>query len=133
MVLPLLANELAALSGTVVLVLDDYHVIKERSCHDQIAFLLLQLPPSAQIVLTTRVARRCAGAHAGVRGDGRIRARELRFGPDEAAAIVHSVSGARLNEADLADLLERTEGWTAGMYLAALSLSRPPFAARVHS
>ena len=54
LVLPMLANELAALPGPVVLVLDDYHVIKERSCHDQIAFLLSHLPPTAQITLITR-------------------------------------------------------------------------------
>src|SRR6266567_8077544 len=53
-VLPMLANELAALSAPVVLVLDDYHMIKERRCHEQIRFLLLHLPPSAQIVIITR-------------------------------------------------------------------------------
>jgi LuxR family transcriptional regulator, maltose regulon positive regulatory protein len=127
MVLPLLANELAALPTPIVLVLDDYHVIKERSCHDQIAFLLLHLPPSAQIVLITRVdpplplARMRASAEM-----VEIRARELRFGLDEAAALVHSVSGARISEADLAHLVERTEGWPAGMYLAALSLHGHP-------
>src|SRR5271166_403029 len=52
--LPLLINELAALPAPVVLVLDDYNVIRERSCHDQISFLLLHLPPSAQMVITTR-------------------------------------------------------------------------------
>src|SRR5205823_1814821 len=105
------------------LVLDDYHVIKERSCHDQIAFLLLHLPPSAQIVLITRadpalpLARLRAGGQM-----TEIRARELRFAPDEAAALVRDVSGVELTEPDLADLVERTEGWSAGLYLAALSL-----------
>ena len=51
-----------------------------------------------------------------------IRARELRFVAGEAAALVHAVSGVQLSEADLADLMERTEGWPAGVYLAALSL-----------
>ena len=53
-VLPVLANELAALFAPVVLVLDDYHVITDRRCHDQVRFLLLHLPPSAQLVLITR-------------------------------------------------------------------------------
>ena len=48
-----------------------------------------------------------------------IRARELRFVAGEAAALVHAVSGVQLSEADLADLMERTEGWPAGVYLAA--------------
>lgn len=127
MVLPLLANELAALSVPVVLVLDDYHVIKERRCHDQIAFLLLHLPPSAQIVLITRVDPPLPLARMRASGEMvEIRARELRFGPEEAAALAHSVSGAQLGDADLADLMERTEGWPAGIYLAALSLRGHP-------
>jgi LuxR family transcriptional regulator, maltose regulon positive regulatory protein len=126
-VLPILVNELAALSAPVVLVLDDYHMIKERTCHDQIAFLLLHLPASAQIVLITRsdpplpVARlRAVGQLA------EIRARELRFAPEQAAALVYAVSAVQLSEPDLADLTRRTEGWPAGLYLAALSLRGNP-------
>jgi LuxR family maltose regulon positive regulatory protein len=126
-VLPHLANELAALRTPVVLVLDDYHVIKEHSCHDQIAFLLAHLPSSAQIVLITRVDPPLPLARMRASGEMvEIRARELRFGPDETAALVHSVSGVRLSEANLADLAERTEGWPAGTYLAALSLRGHP-------
>ncbi len=122
-VLPLLANELAALSTPVVLVLDDYHVIKERLCHDQIESLLQHLPPSAQIVLITRADPPLPLARLRAAGEMvEIRARELRFAPEEAAALVHAVSDARLSEPDLADLMERTEGWPAGIYLAALSL-----------
>ena len=53
-VLPMVANGLAALCDPVVLVLDDYHMIKERRCHEQIRFLLAHLPASAQIVIITR-------------------------------------------------------------------------------
>ena len=122
--LPILVNELAKLPAPVVLVLDDYHVIKERSCHDQTAFLLLHLPPSAEIVLITRadpqlpVARLRAAGHM-----LEIRMPELKFAPSEAAALVRNVSGVELSEPDVAVLLERTEGWPAGLYLAALSLS----------
>lgn len=126
-VVPLLVNELAALPAPVALVLDDYHVIKEPRCHEQIAFLLAHLPPSAQVVLITRVdpplplpRLRAAGEMV------EIRARELRFGLEEAGALVRSVSGAQLGKADLADLLARTEGWPAGLYLAALSLRGHP-------
>ncbi|HTZ27793.1 MAG TPA: hypothetical protein VMC83_27590, partial [Streptosporangiaceae bacterium] len=126
-VLPLLANELALLPAPVVLVLDDYHVIKERSCHDQIAFLLAHLPPSAQVVLVTRVDPPLPLARMRASGEMvEIRARELRFGLDETAALVRSISGVRLSNADLADLAERTEGWPAGIYLAALSLRGHP-------
>jgi LuxR family maltose regulon positive regulatory protein len=125
--LPILVNELAKLPAPVVLVLDDYHVITERSCHDQTAFLLLHLPPSAEVVLITRADPPLPVAR--LRADGEvveIRVPELRFAPSEAAALVHNVSGVELSEPDLAVLLERTEGWPAGLYLAALSLSGNP-------
>ena len=125
-VLPLLVNELAALGERgkrIVLVLDDYHLIKERSCHHQVAWLLLHLPASAQIVIVTRAdpllplgRMRAAGEMV------EIRAHDLRFGPAEAGALVSAVSAAELSSPDLADLVDRTEGWPAGVYLAALCL-----------
>ncbi len=126
-VIPLLVNEMAALGAPVVLVLDDYQVIKERSCHEQIAFLLLNLPPSAQIVLITRSDPPLPLARERAAGEMvEIRMRELRFTSSEAAALVHDVSGIELAAPDLALLLERTEGWPAGLYLAALSLRGHP-------
>jgi LuxR family transcriptional regulator, maltose regulon positive regulatory protein len=126
-VLPALANELAALTLPVVLVLDDYHVIKERRCHDQIAFLLFHLPPAARLVLITRADPPLRLARLRAAGEMvEIRARELRFAPAEAAALVQAVSDIRLSEPDLADLMERTEGWPAGLYMAALSLRGHP-------
>src|ERR1019366_2546219 len=101
--LPLLVNELAALPEPVVLVLDDYHVIRDRGCHDQVAFLLLAAGEMAE-----------------------IRARQLRFAPAQAARLVAAVAGIDLSEPDLADLAGRTEGWPAGVYLAALSLRVHP-------
>jgi LuxR family maltose regulon positive regulatory protein len=122
-VLPRLANELAALRTPVVVVLDDYHLISEPSCHDQVGFLLSHLPDTVQLVLVTRadpplpLARlRAAGVMA------EVRVPELRFAPAQAAALVRTVAAVDLTEADLADLVERTEGWPAGVYLAALSL-----------
>jgi len=126
-VIPGLANRLARLRAPVVLVLDDYHVIKERSCHDQMASLLLHLPPAVQLVLITRADPRLPLARLRTTGEMvEIRMPELRFGPLQAAALVHAVSGAGLSAADLADLVERTEGWPAGLYLAALSLRGHP-------
>ena len=125
--LPVLVNELAKLPAPVVLVLDDYHVITERSCHDQAAFLLLHLPPSAEIVLITRADPPLPIARLRAAGEMvEIRVPQLRFAPSDAAALVHNVSGVELSEPDLAVLLERTEGWPAGLYLAALSLSGDP-------
>ncbi len=122
-VLPSLVNELAALPAPAVLVLDDYHVIRDHSCHDQVAFLLRHLPATVQLVLVTRadpplpLARlRAAGKLA------EVRAPELRFTTAQAAVLVRTVATVDLLESDLADLVERTEGWPGGVYLAALSL-----------
>ena len=126
-VLPVLANELAALSAPVVLVLDDYHMIRDRRCHEQIRFLLLHLPPSAQIVIITRADPPLPLARLRAAGEmAEIRARELRFTPDEAAELIAAVAGIRLGVPDLGQLMERTEGWPAGVYLAAVSLRGHP-------
>ena len=125
--LPTLVNELAELAAPVVLVLDDYHMISNRNCHDQLEFVLLHLPPMTQIVLITRVDPPLPLGRLRAVGDLlEIRVPELRFAAAEAAAIVRAVSAAQLEETDLADLVDRTEGWPAGMYLAALSLRGHP-------
>ena len=126
-VLPILLNQLAAVSVPVVLVLDDYHEIKNGSCHDQIAFLLRHLPASAQIVLITRADPPLPLGRLRAAGEMvEIRQRELHFTSADTAALVHAVAGIQLTEPDLADLVARTEGWPTGVYLAALSLRGHP-------
>ncbi len=126
-VIPGLVNRLAGLRAPAVLVLDDYHMIRERACHDQMASLLAHLPPRLQLVLITRADPRLPLARLRTTGEMvEIRMPELRFTPLQAAALVRAVSGAELTAADLADLVERTEGWPAGIYLAALSLRGHP-------
>ena len=125
--LPNLVNELAALSAPVVLVLDDYQVVTEPSCHEQIAFLLLHCPSSVQVVLITRTDPPLPLAALRAAGDlAEIRVPQLRFGPAEAAQLVRAIPGADLSEPDLAILVGRTEGWPVGLYLAALSLRGHP-------
>jgi LuxR family maltose regulon positive regulatory protein len=127
LVLPSLVNQLAALRAPVVVVLDDYHVISERSCHDQVAFLLSHLPPAVQLVLVTRADPPLPLARLRAAGEmTEVRAPELGFAPAEAATLVRTVAAVDLSEPDLADLVERTEGWPAGVYLAALSLHGHP-------
>jgi LuxR family transcriptional regulator, maltose regulon positive regulatory protein len=126
-VLPMLINALATRSGQVVLVLDDYHVIREPACHEQVADLLLHLPASVLLVVITRADPPLPLARLRAAGDMvEIRMRELRFTGPEAAAFTRAVSGTELSPPDLADLVERTEGWPAGIYLAALSLRGHP-------
>jgi LuxR family transcriptional regulator, maltose regulon positive regulatory protein len=125
--LPLLVNELAAVEAPVALVLDDYHLIKERACHQQLEFLLLHLPPRVQLVVITRADPPLPLARMRAGGDlTEIRARELAFTPAQAAEFVPAVAGVQLSPADAADLVERTEGWPAGLYMVALSLRGHP-------
>jgi LuxR family transcriptional regulator, maltose regulon positive regulatory protein len=125
--LPLLLNALASLPDPVVLVLDDYHVIKAASCQDHVAFLVRHLPPAVQLVLVTRAAPALPLARLRAAGElTEIRARELRFSPSQVAQLVAAVAGLELSEPDLADLGRRTEGWPAGVYLVALALRRQP-------
>jgi len=126
-VLPLLVNELAALPEPVVLVLDDCHMIKGGNCSDQLAFLLLHLPSAVELVLITRVDPPLPLARLRATGDMvELRAGELHFGSVQAAELVALTAGVELSEPDLADLVDRTEGWPAGLYLAALSLRGHP-------
>ena len=125
--LPILVSELNALPGPVILVLDDYHLVKERSCHGQVDYLLRHLPPTVQLVLTTRADPPLPLARLRSTGDMvELRMSELRFTPAEAAALIRRTAGVRLADHDLADLVGRTEGWPAGVYLAALSLRGHP-------
>ena len=125
--LPTLVNELAELTSPVTLVLDDYHMISNRHCHDQLEFVLLHLPRVTQIVLITRVDPPLPLGRLRAVGDLlEIRVPELRFVATEADMLVRAVSAVQLDETNLADLVQRTEGWPAGIYLAALSLRGHP-------
>jgi LuxR family maltose regulon positive regulatory protein len=121
--LPRLVNALADLAQPVTLVLDDYHVLTEPRCREQIQFLLLNLAVPAQMIIITRADPPLPLARLRATGDlAEIGASELRFTPGETAALVDRVAGVRLGERDLAGLMSSTEGWPAGVSLAALSL-----------
>ena len=120
-----LINELAAQPGEdeIVLVLDDYHLVDAQQVHASLAFLLEHLPPGLRLVLASRsdpplpLARLRAGGQL-----AELRADELRFTAEEAAALLREATGADLPGAAVAALAARTEGWAAGLQLAALSL-----------
>jgi LuxR family maltose regulon positive regulatory protein len=121
--LPDLIAGLTALRAPVVLVLDDYHLVNQRRCHEQVEDLLRDLPQCARVVLVTREIPPLELARLRAAGEvADIGMPELRFSRAEAGALVSAVAGVTLDGPDLSTLLARTEGWPAGVYLAALSL-----------
>lgn len=122
-VIATLLNELAALPHDVVLVLDDYHVVDGPGVQDGMVFLLEHLPPQLHLVIATRADP--ALPLGRLRAGGRlleIRATDLRFKPEEAAAYLNEVMGLALTARDVAALEGRTEGWIAALQLAAISM-----------
>ena len=118
-----LLNDLGETGGDVVLVLDDYHVIESLEIHDAMAFLLDHLPPRLHLVIASRADPPLPLARLRARGElVEVRAADLRFTPDEAAAYLNEVMGLELTATDVAALEGRTEGWIAALQLAALSM-----------
>jgi LuxR family transcriptional regulator, maltose regulon positive regulatory protein len=118
-----LLNDLGSVSGDIVLVLDDYHAIDAREVQDGMAFLLDHLPPRLHVVIASRADPALPLPRLRARGElVEIRAAELRFTPDEAAAYLNGMMGLQLSAPDVAALEGRTEGWIAALQLAALSM-----------
>ena len=116
-------NELAAASNDVDLVLDDYHLVDGPDVHDGMTFLLEHLPPHVHLVISSRADPLLPLARLRARGElVEVRAADLRFTPDEAAAYLNDVIGLDLAAHDIAALEGRTEGWIAALQLAALSM-----------
>jgi LuxR family transcriptional regulator, maltose regulon positive regulatory protein len=123
-VLPSLLNQLSAVDSQLFLVLDDYHLVTNPTCHQTLGFFLDHLPVGVHVVLSTRTDPPLPLARMRARGElTEIRAAELRFTSGEASALLLNASmGLQLAIEDVERLVERTEGWAAGLYLAGLSL-----------
>ncbi|MEZ4865558.1 MAG: LuxR C-terminal-related transcriptional regulator [Caldilineaceae bacterium] len=126
-----LLNELTTHTGTptpsveqrILLVLDDYHVITSQEIDQALTFLLDYLPPHVHLVITTREDPNLPLARLRARGQlTDVRAGDLRFTEAEAADFLNGVMGLTLSTAEVAALESRTEGWIAGLQLAALSM-----------
>ena len=120
-----LINDLSAQrgDGEVLLVLDDYHLVGSQPVHESLGFLLQHLPPGLHPVLASRADPPLPLARLRALGQlAELRAAELRFTADEAAAMLREAVGNDLPDAAVAALGARTEGWAAGLRLAALSL-----------
>src|SRR5918997_3970394 len=122
-VLTTLLNETATIEDDLALVLDDYHVIDASAVDDALAFVLEHLPPRMHLIISTREDPQLPLARLRARGQlSELRAADLRFAPSEAAEFLKGVMGLDLSAQDIAALEDRTEGWIAGLQLAALSM-----------
>ncbi|SDS77835.1 LuxR C-terminal-related transcriptional regulator [Microterricola viridarii] len=121
--LALLINEAAHSGQEIVLVLDDFQVIEDAAILDALGFLLDRLPASLHIAIASRSDPLLPVARLRARGElTELRAGELRFTPAEAAEFLNTAMGLSLSQEDVAALETRTEGWIAGLQLAALSM-----------
>jgi len=122
-VLTSLINEITTLSTQIMLVLDDYHLIDAQQIHDALTFLLRHLPPQMHLVIATREDPNLPLARLRARGQlTELRATDLRFSYSEAAEFLNQVMSLDLSTEDIAALETRTEGWIAGLQLAAISM-----------
>ncbi|MDQ3875627.1 MAG: LuxR C-terminal-related transcriptional regulator [Actinomycetota bacterium] len=122
-ILPALINELDALDEEVVLVLDDYHSVENPDIHEALTFLVEHVPPALRLVIATRSDPPLPLARLRARGELlEVRAGDLRFKPEESVEFLNVILGLNLERDDVMRLHARTEGWAAGLYLAALSL-----------
>jgi LuxR family maltose regulon positive regulatory protein len=119
---PRLGSALTAIEQPLVLVLDDLHVLANRDCLDVLAALLEHVPAGSQIAVASREEPGLPLPRWRMQGRlHEVGTADLRLDEGEADALLRG-AGLELDPADVADLAERTEGWPAGLYLAALSM-----------
>ncbi len=122
-VLTAMLNEISTFPDDLILVLDDYHVIESKPVDQILAFLMEHLPHRMHLVIATREDPQLPLARYRARGQlTELRASDLRFTPVEAAEFLNQVMGLHLSAEEITALENRTEGWIAGLQLAALSM-----------
>jgi len=118
-----LINQISSYGENLLLILDDYHLVTAQPVHDALAFLLDHQPPNLHLVIAARADPPLPLARLRARGQlTELRQADLCFTPDEAAAFLNQRMGLNLAAADVAALDARTEGWIAGLHMAALAL-----------
>ncbi len=123
-----LINDISAVPDTIILVLDDYHLIDPSpvdapTIDSALAFLIENSPPQMHLVIATREDPLLPLSRLRARGQlTEIRAADLRFTYSEATEFLNQLMGLNLSAADIVALEKRTEGWIAGLQLAAISL-----------
>ncbi len=118
-----LINEIDSTRNEMILVLDDYQTISNREVHDAVAFLLEYCPLNLHLLIATRSDPPLPFARLRARDQMiELRSADLRFNETEAAQFLNDMMGLRLDATSIAVLEERTEGWIAGLQMAALSM-----------
>jgi LuxR family transcriptional regulator, maltose regulon positive regulatory protein len=122
-ILTSLLNDIVAIPDSFVLVLDDYHVIDSRSVDNALTFLLDHMPPQMHLVIATREDPHLPLARLRARDQlSELRDQDLRFTLPEAAEFLNQTMALNVSADDIAALEARTEGWVAGLQLAAISM-----------
>jgi LuxR family maltose regulon positive regulatory protein len=122
-ILTVVLNEINTFPDNFVLVLDDYHVIDDKTIDHALTFLLEHLPPQMHLVIVTREDPHLPLARLRVRGQlTELRVADLRFTSFEAAGFLNQVMGLNLSSEHISALETHTEGWIAGLQLAAISM-----------
>src|SRR5258706_3442437 len=122
-----LINELAAHAQDTIVILDDYHLISEPAIHESLQFVLDHLPSRLHLLLASRSDPPLALARLRVPSQlVEIRETDLRLDSGETAGFLTQVMNLSLSEEEIGRLEQRTEGWVAGLQLAALSMRRHP-------
>ena len=116
-------NSISTYDREFVLVLDDYHTIESKSIHEALSFFVENMPPHCHLVIASRIDPPLPLARWRVKGEmAELRADDLGFTIEEASSYLKNMVGIPISEQDLAILENRTEGWVAGLKMAALSL-----------
>jgi len=122
-ILTAMINDLHSTTGDLVVVLDDYHLVESADIQEAMTFLIENRPARLHLIILTRadpplpLSRLRAGADL-----IELRAADLRFGPDEAEAYLNQLMGLELTGPNISELVRRTEGWVAGLQMAALAI-----------
>ena len=122
-ILATLINDLHSVGDDVIFVLDDYQLIDTAEVHQAMTFLIENRPPRLHLIILTRADPPLPLSRLRASGELlELRAADLRFGPDEAGIYLNKAMGLQLTAANVSELVRRTEGWVAGLQMAALAI-----------
>jgi LuxR family transcriptional regulator, maltose regulon positive regulatory protein len=122
-ILTTMINDLHSVTGDVIIVLDDYQLIDSADIHQAMTFLIENRPPRLHLIILTRADPPLPLSRLRASGELlELRAADLRFGPDESGTYLNQVMGLQLTATNISELVRRTEGWVAGLQMAALAI-----------